>query len=36
MNLRQGVMSVKEHSLYFSQLSKYTPTFLADPIDRII
>ncbi|XP_069152784.1 uncharacterized protein [Solanum lycopersicum] len=35
MNLRQGGMSVQEYSLKFTQLSKYAPTMVAIPRDRM-
>lgn len=35
MNLRQGGMSVQEYSLKFTQLSKYTPTMVANPRARM-
>ena len=35
MNLRRGGMSVQEYSLKFTQLSKYTPTMVANPRTRM-
>lgn len=31
VNLRQGLMTVKEYRLKFNQLSKYSPDTMADP-----
>ena len=33
INLRKGGMSVIEYSLKFTKLSKYSPSFVADPRD---
>ncbi|XP_049375597.1 uncharacterized protein LOC125840666 [Solanum verrucosum] len=35
INLRQGNMSVKEYVLKFTQLSKYAPTMIVDPRERM-
>jgi len=31
INLRQGNMTLKEHTLKFTQLSRYVPTMIVDP-----
>ncbi|MCF7184035.1 retrotransposon gag domain-containing protein, partial [Corynebacterium sp. MC-13] len=35
MNLKQGIMSVREYTLKFNQLSKYAPHLVADPRSRM-
>ena len=35
INLRQGGMSVHEYSLKFTKLSKYDPSLLSDPRDKM-
>ncbi|XP_049406214.1 uncharacterized protein LOC125869832 [Solanum stenotomum] len=35
INLHQGHMSVKEYSLNFTQLSRYAPTMVANPMARM-
>lgn len=35
MNLKRGVMSVREYALKFNQLSKYAPHLVADPRYRM-
>ena len=35
MNLHQGGMSVQEHSLKFTQLSKYASTMVTNPRSRM-
>jgi len=35
INLRQGSMSVEEYSLKFTLLSKYSPSLVSNPKDKI-
>ena len=35
INLRQGVMSVHDYSLKFIQFSKYAPSLVSDPRDKM-
>ncbi|WMV50296.1 hypothetical protein MTR67_043681 [Solanum verrucosum] len=36
INLRQGSMSVREYALKFAELTKYAPTIVADPREKMI